>query len=85
MGLPWRGLVPLPDVDAEDQGDRQQAAGYYRGILAAVLGINDIPLLLFTDVTVIRASVTALTVVRAMPSSLTVVRAGVTDLVILGG
>ena len=31
--LPWRGLWPLPD-GALDQGDRQQTAGLYRGILA---------------------------------------------------
>lgn len=34
VGLPWRGLLPLPDAAAENQGDRQQVMGLYRGILA---------------------------------------------------
>lgn len=31
--LPWRGYFPQPN-SAIDQGDRQQAAALYRGILA---------------------------------------------------
>src|SRR3972149_6776371 len=34
VGLPWRGLLPLPD-GAITQADRQQAAAWYAGILAA--------------------------------------------------
>lgn len=37
VGQPWRGLLPLPDAPAEDQGDRQQMAGLYRAILAGVV------------------------------------------------
>lgn len=33
VALPWRGLSPLPD-GAISQGDRQQIAGMYAGILA---------------------------------------------------
>jgi hypothetical protein len=33
VSLPWRGLLPSPGT--LDQGDRQQAAVMYRGILAA--------------------------------------------------
>jgi len=35
VALPWRGLLPLPDAAAENQGDRQQTALFYRGILAS--------------------------------------------------
>jgi hypothetical protein len=34
LALPFRSLLPLPDAPAEDQADRQQVAGLYRGILA---------------------------------------------------
>jgi hypothetical protein len=37
VGQPWRGMLPLADAAAEDQGDRQQLAGYYRGILATAV------------------------------------------------
>jgi hypothetical protein len=35
LALPWRGMLPAPDVGAEDQGDRQHVALMYRGILAS--------------------------------------------------
>lgn len=33
VGLPWRGLLPVPDGGL-NQGDRQQVAFMYRGVLA---------------------------------------------------
>ena len=33
VGLPWRGTFPAGDGTI-DQGDRQQAATFYRGVLA---------------------------------------------------
>jgi len=33
VGIPWRGMLPLPD-GAIDQADRQQTAFFYPGILA---------------------------------------------------
>lgn len=35
IGLPFRGLLPLPDVAAETQADRQQLLNLYAGILAS--------------------------------------------------
>lgn len=39
VGLPWRGQLPAPDGGL-DAGDRQQAGGYYRGILALHPGVE---------------------------------------------
>jgi len=33
IGLPWRGLLPLPDGTV-DQGDRVQAGLFYRALIA---------------------------------------------------
>ena len=35
VALPWRGLLPLPDGAALNQGDRQQTGLMYRGIAAS--------------------------------------------------
>ena len=51
VGMPWRGLLPLPDGAALDQGDRQQVAFMYRGILAgAPVATDDVRLLLVLGV-----------------------------------
>ena len=34
VASPWRGLLPLPDGAALDQGDRQHVGLHYRGIEA---------------------------------------------------
>lgn len=41
LASPWRSVLPNPDAAAEDQGDRQQLAYSYRGILAGVLTYPD--------------------------------------------
>lgn len=35
---PWRGILPLPDPQAEDQGDRQHVAFMARSVLAGPEG-----------------------------------------------
>lgn len=44
--LPWRGLLPFPDAAVENQADRQQVSGLYRGILAGASAGHVIPAIL---------------------------------------
>lgn len=39
VGLSWRTVYPVADGSI-NEGDRQQSAGWYRGILAAELDIK---------------------------------------------
>ena len=64
VGIPFRGKYPFPDGTI-DAGDRQHAAGYYRGVVAVVINIlpwlivihkEILKLIIFKETSIIRTN-----------------------------